>query len=377
MQSRRHGRPMARQVLSSARARSLPRRGRLGPPARRLGVQGCRGRRRGRRRPRIRLQSRRPSDDRVRSRREFPALLGRRHVRAAARSAHRARRLLLLHRRRRPHRAQMHARGQGVAHHRHSRQAGAVFQRRALPPLHPHRAFADRRHLRVRRLWQRAGPQVRRERTAPDVLGRARDGSRANSTSSTTSLPTPTAGSTSPIAKTIACRYSMATASTRRSGTTCTGPAGCAWATKRRRLYYIGELGPMLDSNRRFPNLGPRLSITDNKGKILGRIAPLRRRPGARAVRRAARTGGGLPRRHLRRRSFVHRVECRVSRRAQARAHPHAAEARQDRRSTRARLHHGANPTSAKFPSTTSRTCRNSIHGPASCRRFFAAPGSG
>jgi hypothetical protein len=30
----------------------------------------------------------------------------------------------------------------------------------------------------------------------------------------------------------------------------------------------------MLDSNRRFPNLGPRLSIANNTGTILARITP-------------------------------------------------------------------------------------------------------
>jgi hypothetical protein len=38
-------------------------------------------------------------------------------------------------------------------------------------------------------------------------------------------------------------------------------------------LYYIGELGPMLDSNRLFPNIGPRLSITTNTGAVLARIS--------------------------------------------------------------------------------------------------------
>jgi hypothetical protein len=37
-------------------------------------------------------------------------------------------------------------------------------------------------------------------------------------------------------------------------------------------VFYIGELGPMLSSNRRIPNLGPRMSIVDNTGALLGRI---------------------------------------------------------------------------------------------------------
>ena len=50
---------------------------------------------------------------------------------------------------------------------------------------------------------------------------------RASSTCRTTSRAMPTAGSTSPIARIIACRCSTATAGSRRSGTTCIGRAGC------------------------------------------------------------------------------------------------------------------------------------------------------
>jgi DNA-binding beta-propeller fold protein YncE len=50
-------------------------------------------------------------------------------------------------------------------------------------------------------------------------------------------------------------------------------PCGLCMGNEASPLYYIGELGPMLESNRRFPHLGPRLSIVDNKGRLLGRIA--------------------------------------------------------------------------------------------------------
>ena len=49
-------------------------------------------------------------------------------------------------------------------------------------------------------------------------------------------------------------------------------PCGLCMGNEADPLYYIGELGPMLDSNRRFPNLGPRLSIVTNKGKVLTRL---------------------------------------------------------------------------------------------------------
>jgi DNA-binding beta-propeller fold protein YncE len=37
-------------------------------------------------------------------------------------------------------------------------------------------------------------------------------------------------------------------------------------------LCYIGEIGPYLGSNRGFPNLGPRVSVLSNTGKILARV---------------------------------------------------------------------------------------------------------
>jgi DNA-binding beta-propeller fold protein YncE len=51
-------------------------------------------------------------------------------------------------------------------------------------------------------------------------------------------------------------------------------PCGLCMGNEVDPLYYIGELGPMLDSNRLFPNLGPRLSITTNTGAVLARISP-------------------------------------------------------------------------------------------------------
>jgi hypothetical protein len=35
---------------------------------------------------------------------------------------------------------------------------------------------------------------------------------------------------------------------------------------------YIGELGPGMAVNRNSPNLGPRVSIVDNRGKLLSRF---------------------------------------------------------------------------------------------------------
>ena len=38
---------------------------------------------------------------------------------------------------------------------------------------------------------------------------------------------------------------------------------------------YIGECGPVMDVNRKAPNLGPRLSIVDHQGKLLARLGDL------------------------------------------------------------------------------------------------------
>jgi len=37
-------------------------------------------------------------------------------------------------------------------------------------------------------------------------------------------------------------------------------------------LCYVGEIGPYLNSNKGFPNLGPRVSILDKTGKVLARL---------------------------------------------------------------------------------------------------------
>ena len=37
-------------------------------------------------------------------------------------------------------------------------------------------------------------------------------------------------------------------------------------------ISYVGEIGPYLQSNRKTPNLGPRVSILDNTGKLLSRL---------------------------------------------------------------------------------------------------------
>ena len=56
------------------------------------------------------------------------------------------------------------------------------------------------------------------------------------------------------------------------------------------------------------PNLGARVSIVTNEGKLLARLGASRSRPRPRPIHVAARVVGRLPRRHLRGRSLVHVV---------------------------------------------------------------------
>lgn len=49
-------------------------------------------------------------------------------------------------------------------------------------------------------------------------------------------------------------------------------PCGMVMVGSMQPTFYVGELGPMLSSNIRIPNLGPRVSILDNEGRLLGRL---------------------------------------------------------------------------------------------------------
>ena len=67
---------------------------------------------------------------------------------------------------------------QGVAGARRAGDAGALYERRAVPPLYPYRAVAEGRHLRLGRLRQCPGPQIFAGRQAAVLVGRARHRSR-------------------------------------------------------------------------------------------------------------------------------------------------------------------------------------------------------
>jgi DNA-binding beta-propeller fold protein YncE len=49
-------------------------------------------------------------------------------------------------------------------------------------------------------------------------------------------------------------------------------PSALHMTTGKCPLCFIGEVGPYLGSNRGFPNLGPRISILSNEGKVLARL---------------------------------------------------------------------------------------------------------
>jgi sugar lactone lactonase YvrE len=53
-------------------------------------------------------------------------------------------------------------------------------------------------------------------------------------------------------------------------------PCGLCSDAGRAPLFYIGELGPTMPVNRDIPNLGPRISVVDNQGKLLGRMGDVR-----------------------------------------------------------------------------------------------------
>jgi len=82
----------------------------------------------------------------------------------------------------------------------------------------------------------------------------------ASSTSPTTSPAMPTVGSMWPTARTIACRCSTKTASTRRSEQL-HRPCGLFMPPGKCPVCYIGELGATEPISRNVPNLGPRVTI--------------------------------------------------------------------------------------------------------------------
>ena len=105
-------------------------------------------------------------------------------------------------------------------------------------------------------------------------------------------------------------------------------PCGLYMDYTRHPVAYIGELGPVQPVNRNSPNLGPRVSIVDNNGKLLSRIGEPHAGQGADRVSRAARPRGRQPRRPLCRRGVVDAMAAILPGQAAPRLHPLAAKIR-------------------------------------------------
>ena len=232
-------------------------------------------RRGGRRRqqgPGLRVPPRRPSDRRLRQERQRAAHVGRGHLQARARHSHGAGRHDLPDRRRRSHGAQVHARRQGAADHRRSRQARAVHERRAVPPLHAHRAVAQQARSTCRTATATRRSTSTRRTASACCRGASPAPVRASSTCRTTSRATPTAGCTSPIGRITGSRSSTATARFETQWHNLHRPSGMYMPPGKCPVCYVGEIGPYYEFNRGAPNLGPRVTILSNEGKVLSRV---------------------------------------------------------------------------------------------------------
>ena len=69
----------------------------------------------------------------------------------------------------------------------------------------------------------------------------------------------------SPIAKTTVSRYSTETARDELQFNNLHRPCGIYMPDRTCPICYVGELGPATRTNRNYPNLGPRVSIIDNR----------------------------------------------------------------------------------------------------------------
>ena len=114
----------------------------------------------------------------------------------------------------------------------------------------------------------------------------------------------------SPTARTTASRCSTATASTRRSGTTCTGLArSTAAAAAPQSAVHHRRAGAGHAGERKHTNLGPRLTIVDRKGSVIARLGG-EHGPGQEPGRFLAPHGLAVDstRRHLCRRGELHQL---------------------------------------------------------------------
>ena len=163
------------------------------------------------------------------------------------------------------------ARRQGADGARRAGQTRALYERRAVPPLHPHRAVAERRDLCLGRLRQCPRPQIFARRQIADVVGRARHRSG------------PVQHRPQHLHR---CRWLGLCRRPReppgpgvrrqrqiRGAVEQSAPAVRSLHDYTRHpVCYIGELGPVQRSTATAPISGPRVSIVDHKGNLLSRF---------------------------------------------------------------------------------------------------------
>ena len=146
----------------------------------------------------------------------------------------------------------------------------------------------------------------------------------------------------------------------------------CRCGSGKQPNFIVGELGPGMAVNRKVPNLGPRLSIVDSKGKRIARLGG-ENGPGLEAGKflAPARHRAGFQGRYLYRRSRRHRLEDQLSGYADAAGgsgEPLPAEAGED-----LDLHQAANrqPQSPYHDRLTAKA------GPLGARNRGNSPGHG
>ena len=244
----------------------------------------------------------------------------------------------LLHGRRQPHRAEVHARRQAPDDARHHEHAVGHRLRRQGLDQHPARGRplqpadqpgrrAEGRSLRLRRLRQLPRAPVLAHRASSSSPGACPGRAPASSTCRTASPWPRTAASSSATARTTASRSSAPTASTCPSGPTRSGPP-TSCSTPRAAPTSPSSGGtrarrPSATGRSTSPGYG-RVSVFDRDGKLLARWGSADARRGGQ-LRRAARPRGGLARRRLRERGDL---DLRGEPRARARGLPHLPEVR-------------------------------------------------
>ena len=130
-------------------------------------------------------------------------------------------------------------------------------------------------------------------------------------------------------------------------------------------ICYVGELGPATRTNRNYPNLGPRLSIIDNKGNLLARIGG--QHPGTGPTDYIGPHGLCVDsrRRHLYRRGVAHAVAAILGGSAGTRRGALPAQTAQDQlRPKSCRMNRSGSTSRSRSASTCPRTRRPSRRAP-------------